>query len=297
MPPRSNQFQRVIRELYRSLSSTGVTIRESAMLPDGVDGVEREIDVLVEGDFAGHKISLAVECRDYSRAQNIQWIDELIGKYRDLPVDKVVAVSTSEFSEGARRKAASVNIECLTAVDAESVDWAREVNPNWSILTHRHWLHHLSTYGLDGATLTHSQIDEDGTVRHDDGLSEKVFSTLLGMFRALDAGRVEGEINGFIQKNLEKYSDESSKRYCEITFDSPEPNHRKIMLPEGPLEIGSVLYGVCTNLDVEKVPVYKKVVKDTAVAAIKADAYGISFTTYIVTDSAGRHLGTSVTLD
>jgi hypothetical protein len=40
---------------------------------------------------------MAVECRDYTRQQNIQWVDQLIGKYKDLKVNKIIAVSSSEI--------------------------------------------------------------------------------------------------------------------------------------------------------------------------------------------------------
>jgi len=293
VPPRSNKFQRLIRELYRSLAPTGAIIRESAMLIDGQTGIEREVDVLVEGAFAGHKMSMAVECRDYTRDQNIMWVDELIGKYRDLPVDKVVAVSSSEFSEGAKLKAASVNIECVTAIDAQDVDWAREVNPDWSVLTHRHWVHHFVTRDANEKEITHTTVAEDGSVEHFGNLSEKVFPTVVEMFRQLHAARVEQMLNDKIGSNLAKYAAESSKRYAEITFTGP----RTIVLPEGPLEIGSVLYGVCSVLNVEKVPLYKKVINETAVTSFTADLEGTSFTAYVVSDKDGRQLGVSLTQD
>lgn len=293
MPPRSNKFQQLIRELYRSLAPTGAKIRESAMLADGQTGILREVDVLVEGDFAGHKMSMAVECRDYTRDQNIMWVDELIGKYRDLPVDKVVAISTSEFSESAKRKAAAVNIECLTAIDAEHVDWAREVNPDWSVLTNRHWVHHFVTQDTSGGQLTRTTVGEDASVEHFSALSEKVFPTVVEMFRQMDADRVEKILDDKIQSNLEKYAAENSKRYAEITFTGL----RQILLPEGPFEIGAVLYGVCTNINVDKIPMYKKVVNDMAVASFTANVYGTTFTTYIVRDKDGRQLGFNLTQD
>jgi hypothetical protein len=56
--------------------------------------------VLIEHNVAGHDIKIAVECRD----QNVQWINNLIGKYSHLRVNQIVAVSSSPFLTQRRKK-------------------------------------------------------------------------------------------------------------------------------------------------------------------------------------------------
>lgn len=113
MPKRSNDYQKVIYFVRQHIAPDAV-VRESVMLTDKATGATREVDVLVEGNFAGEKISIGIEVRDHKRPQSVVWVDEVYGKYRDLPVDKVVLVSRSGFTRSALTKAGSLGYEALT---------------------------------------------------------------------------------------------------------------------------------------------------------------------------------------
>lgn len=123
MGKKSNEFQKLVVAIHSALAGTGSTVTESAMLKDGSTEIEREVDVLIESVVAGHVVRIAVEVRDHSRSQDVQWIDGLIGKYRDLPIDRVVAVSSTRFTPGAAAKAKAANIKVLHLSDVESFDW------------------------------------------------------------------------------------------------------------------------------------------------------------------------------
>lgn len=127
MPPRSNEFQRLVKLIYEQIKPEGASVRESAMLRERGSVVEREVDVLVETTIADVTIRLAVECRDRSRADDIEWIDQLIGKYRDLPVDKVIAVSAAGVTKAASEKAGANKIEVRTLREALDADWPKEL--------------------------------------------------------------------------------------------------------------------------------------------------------------------------
>jgi hypothetical protein len=101
VPPRSNEFQRLVKVIYEQIKPEGASVTESAMLREKGSSTEREVDVLVEARLADTVVRLAVECRDRSRRDDIEWIDQLIGKYRDLPVDKIIAVSASGVTKSA----------------------------------------------------------------------------------------------------------------------------------------------------------------------------------------------------
>jgi hypothetical protein len=125
MPKRSNDFQHLIAMIEAQLASAETGVTESKLVQDTI-GIEREIDVAVEGHLNGHAVSVAVETRNRSRPADIGWIDNLGGKYRHLPIDKVVAVSSSGFTKKARERAASSTaprIETLTLGDALETDW------------------------------------------------------------------------------------------------------------------------------------------------------------------------------
>jgi hypothetical protein len=93
-------------------------VTESKLIKAKHSDIEREIDVAVESTVGHHEVLIAIECRDHGRPANIQWIDALVGKYADLPVSNVIAVSSSGFSKRARQKAEKVNIRTITLEQA-----------------------------------------------------------------------------------------------------------------------------------------------------------------------------------
>ena len=67
----------------------------------------------------GTRIRIAVETRGRKRKDDIEWIDSLVGKYLDLNVQKIIAISYSGFSASAVAKARAKNIDALTAFDVK----------------------------------------------------------------------------------------------------------------------------------------------------------------------------------
>lgn len=177
MPKRTNEFQHLIAFIEREIASAGVTVTESAELEEYKDSSLREVDVLIETEVNGHPIKLAIECRDRSKPQDKEWIDGLIGKYRDLKVSQVVAVSKSGFTQGALDKSAQVGIRTLTLKEAQDADWPAEfVKPYVKFLAHQPTLKsatliykqnvqpELEEEQLRTAHIKTGDGDEDGTV-------------------------------------------------------------------------------------------------------------------------------------
>jgi predicted Mrr-cat superfamily restriction endonuclease len=123
MGKRSNEFQALVHYIYSKISAPPFTVRESVMVPENGTGAEREVDILIEGTVAGIEVKIAVECRDRSKTETIEWIDGLIGKYARLKLNKIVAVSSEGFSKEAERKAFDHGITLLTLMEAEDVDF------------------------------------------------------------------------------------------------------------------------------------------------------------------------------
>jgi hypothetical protein len=105
----------------------GGIVTESAIIEDR-QGNSREIDVLIEIESFGHRLKIAVECRDRSRQDDIQWIDELIGKYNNIDIDKIITVSSSGFTQGAINKAIFHGIETITLKEFEETNWPEKID-------------------------------------------------------------------------------------------------------------------------------------------------------------------------
>lgn len=126
MPKRSNEFQALIKSIYAAMSNVeGGSVTESAMLYEPNEK-PREVDILIEREMYGHKLKIAIECRDRSRKDDIEWIDGLIGKYKNLKIDRIVAVSKSGFSSPAIDKARENRIDIRTYEKLLETDWPRE---------------------------------------------------------------------------------------------------------------------------------------------------------------------------
>lgn len=132
MPPRTNDFQQLIAFIETQLAPAGATVTESAMVEPLDGSAAREVDVLIEASIGTHDISIALECRDHERPQDRTWIDQLVGKYRSLPIDRVIAVSSSGFTPGAEEQARGADITTLALEEALELDWA-EAFTRWQM--------------------------------------------------------------------------------------------------------------------------------------------------------------------
>lgn len=127
MPKRSNDFQKLITFIEKEFSPESIEVVESALLRESISDVEREVDILIQGEINGYQISIGVECRDRKRKADLTWIDEIIGKYQHLPIDRKVAISKCGFTKTALDKAVKYNIETLTLEEAFETDWIETV--------------------------------------------------------------------------------------------------------------------------------------------------------------------------
>lgn len=85
---------------------------------EGPDG-GREVDVEVRGTVDGAPHFVLIECKDWGKRRvDIQEIDKLDSKRRDLGADAVVICSNSGFSKKALRKAARTGIDAVSIVAA-----------------------------------------------------------------------------------------------------------------------------------------------------------------------------------
>jgi hypothetical protein len=123
---RTTPFQKLIKNIYAQLEPDEIVI-ESGSLPEKHAKSDREIDVFIKKKVLGKERVIVIECREWAKKNNIKWIDEIIGKYIDMEVDEIIAVSKSGFYEPAKDKAKAHNIKTLKLEDAENIDWKSEL--------------------------------------------------------------------------------------------------------------------------------------------------------------------------
>lgn len=112
MSKQSNSFQKAIHYIFEQIESSAFWVKESVIIRDFDTGTGREVDILVK---SRENESVAIECRDWKHPVDIQWIDQLIGKYgNNSEIKRVVAVSASGFTKAALSKANKRGIATLS---------------------------------------------------------------------------------------------------------------------------------------------------------------------------------------
>ncbi len=106
-------YQDVVAAVQRALDP-GATVKVGQWI-EGPDG-RREVDVEVRGTRDGVPHFALVECKDWKPRVDIQAIDALDSKGRDLGADSLALYSNSGFTKKALAKARRLDIACASAM-------------------------------------------------------------------------------------------------------------------------------------------------------------------------------------
>lgn len=124
MPRRTNTFQQVIHAIEYSVAGNA-KVSESKELPSTIPRVkkDREVDIVIESEVAGHPIVVGVECTRTKRPANVEWVEHMAKKHEHLPTNMLVLVSGGGYSHDALAAAKHYKVEVLTVDEAMVVDW------------------------------------------------------------------------------------------------------------------------------------------------------------------------------
>lgn len=101
MPKRSTPFQAIVHLARQQLATQGVTVTESKLLVDKVLGIEREVDVVIEGELDGEPIVISIEVIERSRPADVTWVQGMLQKHLNLSTSRLLLVSKAGFSRSA----------------------------------------------------------------------------------------------------------------------------------------------------------------------------------------------------
>jgi hypothetical protein len=91
MPKRSTPFQAIVRLVRQHFAQAGVTVTESKMLRDAVLDMNREVDIVIEGEFEGEPVVISVEVVEHGRVATLPWVEQMLRKHRDLLTNRLFA--------------------------------------------------------------------------------------------------------------------------------------------------------------------------------------------------------------
>lgn len=106
MPRKGRDLELLINHIESLLNDNDeLTIKSPDFLLDHVTGQKREVDISINGKIGSHQILIVLECRKRQNKDDSTWIEQLGNKKQDLHINKLIAVSSSGFTEPAITKA------------------------------------------------------------------------------------------------------------------------------------------------------------------------------------------------
>jgi hypothetical protein len=105
------ELELLIEKLEKTVLPKGAKITSPGFIPDRITGVLREVDILIEHKVGTSQIRIIIECRDRNSIQDVTWIEQIHTKVNDIRANKVIAVSSSEYTQPAKEKAQFYGIE------------------------------------------------------------------------------------------------------------------------------------------------------------------------------------------
>ncbi len=126
-------YEQEIYEVLRAKADDDARVEFDEKLPGHLSGTTRQIDVFVEGRFAGDVLpkpsTLAVDCKCWSSTVNVPDVERFIGLVDDVRTDYGLLITTVGFSKAAQRRADNargLQIEVITFEQLK--DWRPNVD-------------------------------------------------------------------------------------------------------------------------------------------------------------------------
>ena len=160
MSKKWKEFERIVADIQRSLSSTAV-VTQNERIRGKNSGVLREVDVCVRQRIAQFDILVAISCKDHAVPIDVPEVEAFATSLEDIGAHKGAMVSAKGFSEGARTLATRKGIDLYRLVDTDHLEWAsyltiptlvRNLNLKWRVVFEA---------GSEGMAATHRDHETD----------------------------------------------------------------------------------------------------------------------------------------
>lgn len=124
--PEWRQFEELVARIEAEAGPSGLVVKSPDRIRSLVTGDFREVDASVRSQFDGAEALVTIECRKRASKEDVTWIEQLATKKQALGAARTIAVSSSGFSEQAKKAAAHYGIDLRVASEVTVAD----VNPS-----------------------------------------------------------------------------------------------------------------------------------------------------------------------
>lgn len=118
----ATEFEQLVAHIEEALDKDA-KVEHNVKIRDKVTGHLRQVDVVIRTGKGHREFLTIIECRRHGRKVYTPFVEQVITKQKDLGANKAIIVSSSGFSDPARKKAKYYGIDCLTIQEAHDTDW------------------------------------------------------------------------------------------------------------------------------------------------------------------------------
>jgi len=257
MTKTGKQLEQIVKQIEKLLLPSNFQIKSNERVFNE-EGVQiAEFDIEIEGRLGSTDIKWLIECRD--RPANGpapgSWIEQLVGRRDRFGFNKVTAVLTTGFSEGASQYAAESGIE-LRTVKEITFDGISD----WFLLSHITIFNHCGN--MSKALLI---IDSKESSARRNALKDIIQGRgndpILISTETGQAVRILDAFSSLLSEHAELFNgikpDTDTKEIKIRAEYSNEKSHFIISTPEGDVRIKEIFFEAYLSIKTEKVPIEK----------------------------------------
>ena len=119
--PDWREFERLVARIEADAGPHGMVVTSPDRIKCKVTGKKREVDASIRCKVGTVDMLITIECRRRSAVQDVTWVEQLVNKQKAIGADRTIAVSSSGFTEPAK-KVASLNGISIRKLSEISVD-------------------------------------------------------------------------------------------------------------------------------------------------------------------------------
>lgn len=120
------RLEKLAAKIYQELQPDA-TVKHNDRIYGHESHTERQIDVSIRANVAGHELLVVVQTKDFKRAVNITHVGEFSSVIKDVRASKGVMICNAGFSKKAVAFAKSRGIDLCKVFDAESREWSKDL--------------------------------------------------------------------------------------------------------------------------------------------------------------------------
>jgi len=120
--PRWRRFEKLVAQVQQELAPNAVVTHDDKIRGHN-SGQLRQVDITVKQRVGQYDILIAIDCKDYKRAVNLNEVEKFIGLITDIKANKGVMVAANGFSNTAKSVGEKAGLDLYRLIDTDTHDW------------------------------------------------------------------------------------------------------------------------------------------------------------------------------